>query len=75
MVVYLTALLVFQTIQRRIRAGIATGYGLDDKSGRSSSPDRVKNFLLVFQTGSGPYPASFPMGTEGSFPEGKAAEA
>jgi hypothetical protein len=25
--------------------GIATGYGLDE-GGRSSSPDRVKNFLL-----------------------------
>jgi hypothetical protein len=26
--------------------GIATGYGLDDKRGRSSSPVSVKNFLF-----------------------------
>jgi hypothetical protein len=48
--------------------GIATGYGLDDW-GRSSSPGRVKNFLHV-QTGSGAHPASYPMGTGGSFPRG-----
>jgi hypothetical protein len=32
--------------------GIATGYGLDDRGGRSSSPGRVKNFL--FSTSSRP---------------------
>jgi hypothetical protein len=32
--------------------GIATGYGLDDRRGRSSSTDRVKNFL--FSTSSRP---------------------
>jgi hypothetical protein len=32
--------------------GIATGYGLDDQEGRSSSPVRVKNFL--FSTSSRP---------------------
>jgi hypothetical protein len=26
--------------------GIVTGYGLDDKRGRSSSPGRIKNFLF-----------------------------
>jgi hypothetical protein len=54
---------------------IATGYGLDDKRGRSSSPFRVKNFLNVVQTGSGANSASYPMGTGGSFPWGKAARA
>jgi hypothetical protein len=32
-------------------------------------------FLHVVETGSRAYPASYPMGTEGSFPEGKAAVA
>jgi hypothetical protein len=55
--------------------GIATGYWLDNRGGQSSSPGRVKNFLHVVQTGSGANPASYPMGTGGSFPRGKAAGA
>jgi hypothetical protein len=43
--------------------------------GRGSSPGRVKNFLHVVQTGSGADPASYSMGTGGSFPGGKAAGA
>jgi hypothetical protein len=31
---------------RNICVGIATGYGLDDRGARSSSPGRVKNFLF-----------------------------
>jgi hypothetical protein len=31
--------------------------------GRSSSPGRIKNFLQVFQTGSGVHPTSYQMGT------------
>jgi hypothetical protein len=50
--------------------GIATSYGLEQMRGRSSSPDRVKNFLHVDETGSGVHPTSYPMGTGG-----KAAEA
>jgi hypothetical protein len=39
-------------------------------------PVGVGNFLHHFvQYGSGAYPASYPMGTRGSFPGGKAAEA
>jgi hypothetical protein len=38
--------------------------------GPSSSPDRGENFLHVVQTGSGAYPASFPMGIGESFPWG-----
>jgi hypothetical protein len=30
--------------------GIATGYGLDDARSRSSSPDRVKNFLFAMSS-------------------------
>jgi hypothetical protein len=50
--------------------GIATGYGLDDQGGGSSSPGRVKMFSLlhIVQTGSGVYPTSYKMGTGGSFP-------
>jgi hypothetical protein len=40
--------------------------------GRSSSPDTIKNFLYSIQTGSGAQPATYPMGTGGSFPGGKA---
>jgi hypothetical protein len=50
---------------------MATGYGLD-KTGRGSSPGRIKNFLPVVQTGSGAHPASFSMGNRGSFPGDKA---
>jgi hypothetical protein len=49
---------------RNSSVGITTGYGLDDKRGRSSSPCRVNNFLHVVQTGSGVYPTSYPMDTE-----------
>jgi hypothetical protein len=50
--------------------GIATGYGLDDKSGRSSNSSRFKNFLHVVQIASRVYTASFPMDTGGYFPWG-----
>jgi hypothetical protein len=53
---------------------IATGYGLDN-GGVSLRPSRVKNFLHFVQTGSEVHPASYPMGTGGSFPGGKAAGA
>jgi hypothetical protein len=51
--------------------GIATVSGLD---GRGSIPERGKRFCLlrVVQTGSEAYPVSYPMGTWGSFPGGKA---
>jgi hypothetical protein len=66
---------VFQLVRSRDSVvGIATGYGLDDR-GRCSSPDMVKNVLHVVQTGSGVYPTSYQMGTGGSFPRGKVAEA
>jgi hypothetical protein len=41
--------------------------------GRNSSAGRVKNFLHVVQTGSGVHPTTYPVGTEGYFPGGKAA--
>jgi hypothetical protein len=49
---------------RESAVGIATGYGLDDRRGRSSSPCRDKNFLYVVQTGSeGPPSLLFTGGT------------
>jgi hypothetical protein len=54
--------------RRDSSVSIATGYGLDDQGGGSSSPERVKNFLHIVQTGSGVHPTSYKMGTGGSFP-------
>jgi hypothetical protein len=56
--------------------GIATGYGLDDRWVGILDPVGSKFSLLhVVQTGSGVHPTSCPMGTESSFPRGKAAGA
>jgi hypothetical protein len=55
--------------------GIALGYGLDDRDSRVPFPAEAGNFSLHHrvQNGSGAHPASYPMGTRGSFPGGKAA--
>jgi hypothetical protein len=57
--------------------GIALGYGLDDRGSRVRFPMGAGNFFLHHrvQNGSGAHPASYPMGTRDSFPEGKAAGA
>jgi len=47
-------------------AGIAQWYSAGLRAGNFSLHHRV-------QTGSGAHPASYPMGTRGSFPGGKAA--
>jgi hypothetical protein len=65
----------YQCMSRDSSVGIATGhYGLDD---RGSIPGEGWEFSLHHrvQTGSGAHPAYCPMGTEGSFREGKAAVA
>jgi hypothetical protein len=56
---------------------IALGYGLDDRGSGVRFPAGVGNFSLHHwvQNGSGPHPASYPVGTRGSFPGGKAAGA
>jgi hypothetical protein len=53
---------------------IATGYGLDDRGVgvRVSVGSRIFSSRT---TGSGAHPASYPMGTGGSFPGGEAAGA
>jgi hypothetical protein len=48
--------------------GIATGYGLDDRGVGVLVPVGDFSLLLVVQTDSGAHPASYPMGTGGSFP-------
>jgi hypothetical protein len=55
--------------------GIALGYGLDDRGSRVRFPAGAGNFSFHHrvQNGSGAHPASYPMGTRGSFPGGKAA--
>jgi hypothetical protein len=57
--------------------GIALGYGLDDRGSRVRFSAGAGNFSLRhrFQNGSGAHPASYPMGTRGSFPGGTAAGA
>jgi hypothetical protein len=57
--------------------GMALGYGLDDWGSGVQFPAGAGNFSLHHhvQNGSGAHPASYPMGTKGSFPGGKAAGA
>jgi hypothetical protein len=52
--------------------GIAMGYGLD---GRVSIPGRDVSLLHNGQTDFGTHPASYPIGTGGSFPGCKEAVA
>jgi hypothetical protein len=56
---------------------IALRYELDDRSSRVRFPAGAGNFFLSHrvQNGSGAHPASYRMGTRGSFPGGKAAGA
>jgi hypothetical protein len=49
--------------------GIALGYGLNDRDSRVRFPAGAGNFSLHHRL----HPASYPMGTRGSFPGGKAA--
>jgi hypothetical protein len=53
--------------------GTALGYGLDDACSRVRFPAGAGNFSLHrVQNGSGAPPASYPMGTRGFLPGGKA---
>jgi hypothetical protein len=67
------------TKNRDSSVGMALGYGLDNWGSRVRFPGggRAGNFSVHHrvQNGSGAQPASYPMGTRGSFPEGKAAGA
>jgi hypothetical protein len=70
----------FVTLQIQVRSrdssvGIALGYGLDDRGSRVRFPAGTGNFSLHHrvQNGSEAHPASYPVGSKGSFPGGKAA--
>jgi hypothetical protein len=58
-----------------LSVGIALGYGLDDWGSRVRFLVGAGNFSLHHrvQNGSRSHSASYPMGTRGSFPGGKAA--
>jgi hypothetical protein len=66
---------VFSLKSRDSSFGIATDHWLDDRMIGVRFPVGSGNFSLrhFIQTGSGAHTASYPMGTRGSFPEGKAA--
>jgi hypothetical protein len=57
--------------------GIVLGYGLDDWGSGVQIPAGARNFSLHHHipNGSGAHPASYPMGTKGSYPGGEAAGA
>jgi hypothetical protein len=63
-------------VSRDSPVGMALGYGLDDRGCRVRFLEGSGHFSLHhrFQNGSGAHPASYPMGTRGSFPGGKAAD-
>jgi hypothetical protein len=68
---------ILKNRSRNSSVGIALGYGLDDRGSRFRFPAGTGNFSLHHrvQNGSGAHPASYPMGTRGSFPRGKVAGA
>jgi hypothetical protein len=57
--------------------GTVLGYELDDRGSRVRFPAGAGNFSLHHrvQNGSGAHPASYPVGTRGSLPGGKATGA
>jgi hypothetical protein len=61
-----------QARSRDSSVGITNGYRLDDRGFRVRVPVGSRIFHVV-QTGSGIHPTTYPMGTVGSFPGGKAA--
>jgi hypothetical protein len=68
---------IFIVQSRGSSVGIALGYGLDDRDSRVRFPAGAGNFSLHHRVHNGPvtHPASYPMGTRGSFLGGKAAGA
>jgi hypothetical protein len=72
---------IYQTVRYHNRSrdsivGMATGMGwMREGSEFESHYSQEFSFLHVVQTGSGAHPASYPMGTGGSFPGGEAAGA
>jgi hypothetical protein len=50
-------------VREEMGAGIATGYGIDDRLVGVRVPVGSRIFFYVVQTVSGAHPASYPMGT------------
>jgi hypothetical protein len=71
--IYIISKILFES--RDSSVGITVGYGLDDRGSRVRFPAEVGNFYFHYrvQNGSRAHPASYPMGTRGSFSGGKAA--
>jgi hypothetical protein len=68
--------LVYDTKSRGSSVGVATGYGLSDRGSGIRFLAGAGNFSLrCVQSGFGAYLASYPVGTGGSFPDGKAVGA
>jgi hypothetical protein len=65
------------SLSRDSSVGIALGYGLDDSGSRVRFQTGAGSSSLHYrvQNGSGDHPASYPMGTRGSFSGSKAAGA
>jgi hypothetical protein len=76
-VLKLYVLLPSRRKSRDSSAGVALGYGLDDRCSRFRLPAGAGNFSLHHrvQNGFETHPSSYPMGTGGSFFGGKAAVA
>jgi hypothetical protein len=74
-IIFVISVSVFQS--RDSSVGIALGYGPDDRGSMVRFPEGAGNFSFHYrvQTGSRDHPSSYPMGTRGSFPGGKAAGA
>jgi hypothetical protein len=74
-VIYILCLVKLFGKSRDSSVGIAPSYGLDDRGSRVRFPAGAGNFSLHHrvQTDSGAHPVSYPRGTSGSFPRGKAA--
>jgi hypothetical protein len=66
-----------QLSPRDSSVGMALDYWLDGRGSRVRFPEGARNFSLHHrvQNGSGAHTASYPMGTRGSYPGGKAAGA
>jgi hypothetical protein len=61
-------------LSRGSLGSIMSDYGMDDRAIEVRSPAGAEDFCSIpcVQTGSEAHPASYPMGTGGSFPGGKA---
>jgi hypothetical protein len=72
--VLLFYLIHFYFVQIKVIADITTTYGWTTEGSEFDSRlSQEFSLLHVVRTGSGAHPASYPMGTGGSFPGGKAA--